>query len=95
MLGQHQQEIVAGSALRRIILVLAVAALMAMMVAAMAAPAFAAADTKASQQGEAVSTAPPGAVGPETADFCSSLAERGKCGKVFFSEAGKNNNGHG
>jgi hypothetical protein len=36
-----QQEIVAGSALRRLVLVLAVAAVMAAMMVAMASPAFA------------------------------------------------------
>jgi hypothetical protein len=40
-MGQHQQEIVAGSALKRIILVLAMAAVMAAMVVATSAPAFA------------------------------------------------------
>jgi hypothetical protein len=40
MIGQHQ-EIVAGSALRRLALVLAVAAVMATLMATMAVPAFA------------------------------------------------------
>jgi hypothetical protein len=44
-MGQHQQEIVAGGALKRILLVLSVAALMAIMMVAMAAPAFAAPNT--------------------------------------------------
>ena len=40
-MGQHQQEIVAGNALRRIVVVLVVAALMAAMAVATAGPAFA------------------------------------------------------
>jgi len=40
-MGQHQQEIVAGGALKRILLVLSVAALMAVVMSVMAAPAFA------------------------------------------------------
>ena len=40
-MGQHQQEIVAGGALKRILLVLSVAALMAGVMSVMAAPAFA------------------------------------------------------
>jgi hypothetical protein len=41
MMGQHQQEIVTGSALRRMLLVFTVAAVMAAMLAMSAVPAFA------------------------------------------------------
>jgi hypothetical protein len=45
MMGQHQQQIVAGSALRRLVLVLSVAAVMAALLAASVRPAFAAPNT--------------------------------------------------
>jgi len=41
MMGQQQETVVGSALVRRIVVVLAVAALMAAMVAAMAAPAFA------------------------------------------------------
>jgi hypothetical protein len=94
-MGQHQQEIVAGSsALRRIILVLTVAALMAAMMAASAMPAFAGANKHASGQGGAASRQnDPGDAG----DFYKDISHVrpgfvGNSAKIFaqFDDPGQN-----
>jgi hypothetical protein len=54
-MGQNQ-ETVAGSALRRLILVLTVAALMAMMLAVSAMPALAKANPPSCEQGQSTAT---------------------------------------
>ena len=67
-MGQQETTLRAtGSALRRMILVLAVAALMAVMMVAMAAPAFAASDQAEVRACRATSELPPQAHAPK---FC-------------------------
>ena len=86
-----QQEIVAGGALRRIILVLTVAAVMAAMVAVSAMPAFAAANERASGQGGALSRqSDPGAAG----DFYKNISHVspgfvGNSSKIFAKSGGR------
>ena len=55
MMRQNETVTVSGGALRRLVLALAIAALMALLVTASAAPAFAAASDKANQVGKQTS----------------------------------------
>jgi hypothetical protein len=83
---QQHQEIVAGSALRRIILVLTVAAVMATMMVAMAVPAMAANDKG---QGEPGPPTASGSEGHTVVFHCTSIGEQGT--SVINKESG----GHG
>jgi hypothetical protein len=86
-MGQHQQEIVAGGALKRILLVLSVAALMAIMMVAMAAPAFAENTRSPGEKGQPRAS---GAEGHAIVIHCP--ADGGSRGNIVFNTQGAHRN---